>query len=344
MATTKIWPIRDNLARVIEYAENHLKTANPKYYTEQEFKDLRNVLDYASDDGKTAQRFYVTGVNCIAEIAYEQMITTKERFGKKGGNLAYHAYQSFAPDEATPELCHQIGVTLAKRIWGDYEVLVTTHLNTHCVHNHLVINSVSRIDGKKLNNNYAMYFNKLRAESDRLCRECDLSVIEEPGKSAKSRRQRQAEQRGESTLYNVIRSDIDEAIRRSLTGKQFYAALRNWGYVINDGPNRKYATIRPPGMQKRIRFKTLGEIQHRGKEKSGIISSMANMSLCCLPGCTFCFLSLCCSCGKSKVSTVCQIIRNSILRRNCGHPSGRWNGTLTRRACYADISLKLSRR
>ena len=34
-----------------------------------------------------------------------------------------------------------------------YEVIVTTHLNTKCLHNHFVINSVSYIDGKKFNSN-----------------------------------------------------------------------------------------------------------------------------------------------------------------------------------------------
>ncbi len=154
IATTKIWPVRDNLARVVEYAENHLKTANPSAYTKQELADLRGVLDYAANGEKTARQFYVTGVNCIAETAYSQMTATKQRFGKIGGNLAYHAYQSFAPDEITPEDCHDIGIRLAKRLWGDgYEVLVSTHLNTQCVHNHFVINSVSFVDGKKLNNN-----------------------------------------------------------------------------------------------------------------------------------------------------------------------------------------------
>jgi hypothetical protein len=196
-------------------------------------------LGYAANEEKTARQFYVTGVNCIAEIAYQQMTAAKQRFGKTGGNLAYHAYQSFAPDEVAPEECHQIGVLLAKRIWGDrYEVLVTTHLNTRCVHNHLVVNSVSFVDGKKLNNNYAMYFKNLRAESDSICRERGLSVIEEPGRSSGCRYLQKAEEHGEPTMWNIICSDIDEAIRRSMTDRQFYGHLRQWGYSFDFNPNR----------------------------------------------------------------------------------------------------------
>ena len=260
MATTKIWPVRDNLARVVEYAENHLKTANPGIYTERELLDLHQVLEYAENVEKTALQFYVTGVNCIAEHAYRQMSETKMRFGKTGGNLAYHAYQSFAPGEVTPERCHEIGVQLAKNLWGNrFEVLVTTHLNTHCLHNHLVCNSVSFVDGKKLNNNYAMYFKNLRAESDRLCLDFGLSVINNPKNNSGSKWLQQAEKRGEPTLYNIIKSDIDTATRQSMTDSQFYRQLRQMGYIVNDDPNRKYATISAPGMKHNIRFKTLGE-------------------------------------------------------------------------------------
>jgi hypothetical protein len=245
---------------VLEYAENHLKTANPAAYKPQELDDLRAVLSYAADGKKTEQAFFVSGVHCIPEIAFEQMTATKQQFGKLGGNLAYHAYQSFAPDEVTPEQCHVIGVALAKRIWGDrYEVLVTTHLNTHCVHNHLVINSVSYVDGKKLNNNYAMYFKNLRAESDRLCREHRLSIIAEPGQSSGSRYLQEAEKRGEPTIRNVIRSDIDTAIAMSMTDRQFYWQMREWGYQFSFDPKRKYPTLRAPGMKTVMRFATLGE-------------------------------------------------------------------------------------
>jgi len=260
MATTKIWAVRDNLARVVDYAENHLKTANPNAYTERELQDLQQVLSYSDNPEKTAKQHFVTGINCIDKYAYWQMSATKQRFGKTGGNLAYHAYQSFAPGEVTPEKCHEIGVQLAKTLWGDrYEVLVTTHINTNCLHNHLVVNSVSFVDGKKLDNNYAMYFKNLRAESDRLCREHGLSVIENPGRASGSRWMQQAEKRGEPTLYNVMRSDIDNTIQQSMTSRQFFRNLRQLGYIVNDDPNRKYATIRPSGTKNNIRFKTLGE-------------------------------------------------------------------------------------
>lgn len=38
-------------------------------------------------------------------------------------------------------------------MWGDrFQVLVTTHLNTQTVHNHMIVNVVSYKDGKKFQN------------------------------------------------------------------------------------------------------------------------------------------------------------------------------------------------
>ena len=134
MAVTKIWPVKDSLARGGDYAQNPDKTI---------YSDLQNVLHYAANEEKTVegeeQAMFVTGVNCNRDTAFQEMQAVKERFGKTGGNVAYHAYQSFKPGEVTPELCHRLGVELAKRMWGDeYQVLVATHFNTGTYHNHFV--------------------------------------------------------------------------------------------------------------------------------------------------------------------------------------------------------------
>ena len=74
----------------------------------------------------------------------------KERWHKTGGVQGYHLVQSFAADEVTPELAHRIAQELADRVLGGrYEYVIGTHLNTGHIHSHIVWNSVSRIDGKK---------------------------------------------------------------------------------------------------------------------------------------------------------------------------------------------------
>lgn len=255
MAITKIWPVKDSLNRVIEYAKNVDKTENPDFLN----SDLYQVLHYAADENKTRfeRQYYVTGINCAVETAGQQMQITKERFGKIGGTLAHHACQSFKPDEITPKECHAIGVKLAQKMWGDkYEVIVSTHLNTNCLHNHFVINSVSFIDGKKYNERKAEY-QRLRDTSDALCREYHLSVIENPTKRKRSQGLYQAEKRGELTRYALYRSDIDETIERSMTMKEFYDYLRRKGYQIKGKIDS--CALKLPHYPRFTRFKTLGE-------------------------------------------------------------------------------------
>ena len=167
MATTGFWPIKGNLKDAIKYAQNPDKTTKKNYLDE----DLYNALKYVSNDAKTDKTMFVSSVNCPKQLAYESMMATKQRYGKLGGNVAYHGYQSFKIDEVTPEEAHSIGMATAKAMWGDeYEIVVTTHLNTENLHNHFVVNSVSFKTGRKFENHISDHY-KLREISDRICKE-----------------------------------------------------------------------------------------------------------------------------------------------------------------------------
>ena len=50
MATTRIWAVKDNLDRVLNYASNPLKTKETD--SDYEYKGLENVIDYAVNDDK----------------------------------------------------------------------------------------------------------------------------------------------------------------------------------------------------------------------------------------------------------------------------------------------------
>lgn len=128
MATTKIWDVRGRLDHVLDYSTNEEKTANPDY-SPTDLQALRDVMNYTMQDYKTEYQYYITGLNCSPETARQEMMITKKQYRKEGGIIAYHGYQSFAPGEVTPEQCHEIGVKLAQKLWGDrFEVIVTTHL------------------------------------------------------------------------------------------------------------------------------------------------------------------------------------------------------------------------
>lgn len=256
MATTKIWSVHGRIGDVIGYAENPDKTENSSY-SPVDLQALRDVMNYATNDFKTEKQFYVTGLNCVPEIARDQMALTKQRFGKENGIVAFHAYQSFAPGEVTPDQAHALGIELAKRLWGDrFEVIVATHLNTHCCHNHFVVNSVSFVDGGKFNDCKAFY-RTMRQTSDELCREHALSVIQNPQTSRARYNTVQAAKRGEPTMYNLIRADVDAAIARCYLPRDLPLELQRMGYAVKT--NAKYMAVRPEGRPRFVRLKTLGE-------------------------------------------------------------------------------------
>ncbi len=249
MATTKIWAIKDSVSRVLSYAANPEKTI---------YTDLKKVLHYADDSSKTEQSCYVTGVNCNAETAFEEMNSVQERFGKTSGNVAYHAYQSFKTGEVTPEICHKIGVELARKMWGgEHQVLVATHFNTGTYHNHFVVNSVNMWTGKKFNCNKGAYY-KFRELSDSLCFEYGLSLIRNPsGKTPRSIYF--AEKNGEPTTFNVMREAIDFAIEHCRGFPDFKYLMREQGYAVNVNLTRKYWTIQSMNSQKSVRMYRLGD-------------------------------------------------------------------------------------
>ena len=281
MATTAIWDVTDRLDRVLNYATNPDKTENLDF-SSPDFQGLRNLLEYTKEDGKTEQQFYVTGINCDPATAHEQMSRTKLQFQKADGILAFHAYQAFAPGEATPETAHAIGVKLARELWGDrFEVVVSTHLDKNHLHNHFVLNSVSFKDGKRYYDNKATYA-LTRSTSDRLCREHALSVIENPkrGKS-KHYAEWKSEQEGKPTWRGLIREDVDKAIAAAMTFTQFIAALRKQGYEVKTGV--KYMAVRPPGKERFVRLKTLGDNYSEEAIKQRILQNRNPKHLPSLP-------------------------------------------------------------
>ena len=231
MATTSLWHIKGELGKVVRYAENPDKTNNPEYLenrdaaAEQE-QWLTDVINYAVQSRKTQcaderteiVRRFVTGINCMPETAREEMMATKAQFGKPGGIVAYHGYQSFAPD----------------------------HL-----HSHFVLNTVSFVNGKKYYRSERDYY-LMQKESDALCREYNLSVIEEP-KRGKSKHYGEwnAEQNGQQTWRGMVKLDVDTAIRQSITERQFWDNLRKMGYTVKIG---KDISVRPPGKERFVRL------------------------------------------------------------------------------------------
>jgi len=215
-------------------------------------------MDYTMQDRKTEKKLFVTGLNCDPETARDQMVMTKRHFCKEDGIIAFHAYQSFAKGETTPDTAHEIGVKLAQELWGDrFENIVATHLDKGHLHNHFVINSVSFLDGKKYNDCNASY-RLLRQTSDRLCKTYGLSIVENPecGR-AKHYAEWKSENEGHRTWRSAILEDVDQVVMVSMSFQAFIRSMKEKGYEVVTGG--KYIKVRPQGKERFVRLRSLGD-------------------------------------------------------------------------------------
>ena len=254
MAVTSIWAVHRSIKDALDYAANPEKTENPNE------EDLRRLMDYAENPDKTEQRYLISGVNCLPELAYERMMETKRRYGKYGGTVAYHGYMSFKSGEVTPEQCHALGVELAKRLWGDkYEVLVASHRDYEHLHNNFILNSVSFKDGEKFHCPPYYHDTVMAPESDKLCLENNLSIVQNPQKKRAPYVAYMAEKKGKPSHRTLLKMDIDDAIADCILPQHFRFALTRRGYTYLRGKEYKHPCVIAKGWKRPVRIDSLGE-------------------------------------------------------------------------------------
>lgn len=273
MASTGFWPVKSRLKEVIDYAENLDKTTE-KLLDE----DLWAALRYVENDQKTDQTMYVSGINCPKQRAYQCMMATKRRYGKLSGNVAYHGYQSFVSEEVTPAEAHKIGVETTKRMWGDnYEIVVTTHLNTDNIHNHFVVNSVSFKTGKKFENHIRDHI-QLRQISDEVCMEHGKFVI--PFTHFYSNKKAYWVQKsGKLTHRDMLRRDVDEALSKCCTFKEFEYYLKTLGYRFERDFRYEHPSVIADGWQRAVRISSLGKQYTRESMREKLIDNQRKPEL-----------------------------------------------------------------
>ncbi|WP_346704545.1 relaxase/mobilization nuclease domain-containing protein [uncultured Agathobaculum sp.] len=243
MAVLKIHVIRQRLDKRVAYVQNTEKTACSGFHSLHGIKDT-----------------LTSAFNCSCEVAYTQMLETKRHFKKTDKVQGFHFIQSFKPGEVTPEQAHQLGCEFIKRCFAnDYEVVIGTHTDRAHIHNHIIVNSVSFVDGHKYQSTPATFY-ELRGISDEICKAHGLSVIQNPSvKAGKHYAEWRAEKENRPTLRSMIREDIDVILAQARTMDDFWNMLRGRGYEIRINEKRKYVTIRHPNGERFIRLKSLGE-------------------------------------------------------------------------------------
>ena len=207
------------------------------------------------------------------KTAHTQFLRTRNDAGINGTVLARHLIQSFLPGEATPEMAHQIGLKLCKKILKDeYEYVLSTHIDKGYIHNHIIFNNVNMVTGKCYQSNKKSY-HQIRYQSDKLCKDNNLSVIDEFYESYKRKYKTNGkswyenEQSKKGTSWkSSLQFDIDRLIKQSNDWEQFLNKMAELGYEIKHG---KHITFKPKDKQRFTRAKTISEdyTEERLKER-----------------------------------------------------------------------------
>lgn len=215
----------------------------------QSRQGLASILAYCKQDKKTLYngRKLVSGVNCVAESAFNEMMNTKIQYRKTDGRMYYHLFQSFHPDEPiTPVTAHEIALKFAQEQFKGYEVLVATHIDREHIHSHFIVNSVSAETGLKYHPD-KNEIQRLRDYSDNLCREYGLSVVIPKLQKVKqmSAREYRSADKGQSWKLQLAIA-IDEAMKYATSKAHFISLMENEGYEVKWTAERKSITYTTP--------------------------------------------------------------------------------------------------
>lgn len=312
MAITKIWnhkrldkrntlqgDVRKSISDGIYYVENPEKVtiqsmtniikSEPDGTSAKVYESLLKGVNYAVNAEKTTLRNeledcfcqddeckFVTGINCSSgQNAIDEFVQVKEQWDDLEPEIThFHGVQSFKGHECSPETAHEIGVELARRLWGDrFQVVVCTHLNTKNVHNHFIINATSFVDGKRFYDNNQSYY-KMRYESDMFCKKYNLSVIDSKAsrkKHGKAYHYYKLEKQGAPTRINIAKEALDIALQKAATLQELQDILYDMEYECDFSPNHKHWTIRSFGWGKPVRLYQIAKEYGDAYNKEGII-------------------------------------------------------------------------
>lgn len=223
---------------------------------------LHLAIDYITNGEKTDEKILISTNKCHTASAHTQFLKRRDEHNIRGTVLARHLIQSFLPGEATPETAHKIGLELCDKILkGEYEFILSTHIDKGHIHNHIIFNNVNMVTGKCYQSNKRSY-HQIRYQSDKLCKENSLSVIDEYYERFKKKYKvngkswYENEQAKQGTSWkSKLQFDIDRMIKQSKDWEEFLKKMVDLGYEIKSG---KHIAFKHKNKERFTRAKTIG--------------------------------------------------------------------------------------
>ena len=246
-------------------------------------KHLRIAIDYILRKEDTKNGALVGALNCSLQHPYEQMKRTKALFHKEKKRQGYHIILSFQEGEITPERALDFMAEFANAYIGKaYEAVYSVHDNTEHVHGHLIFNSVSFLDGKKFRYEKGDWAKYMQPITNGLCENYGLSTIKleneqelNHSKSSLVSYPKWREEKEVAPIWNtMIRRDFDACILQAGSYDDFLELMKEKHYEIKVG---KYLSVKPQGMKRFRRSKTLGEQYELERIKERILEEDLRM-------------------------------------------------------------------
>lgn len=220
-------------------------------------KTPQKALAYVARPEKSEDGTLIFSGSCSTEwrLAHLQMQQLRRRFGKDSQILLHHGYVSFPKNEVTKEEALEFAKEWMQRNFSEFQYFGSVHVDAEHIHFNYIVNAVSN-EGRKYYGNKTTLA-ELRAETDRLCEERNLSVVIPKNKGMSYKEW--MEQGKKSSWKQQAREDIDAAIDSVATWEDFLKTMRENGYWVKEGANVKHILFKAPGQARGCRGKTLGK-------------------------------------------------------------------------------------
>ena len=239
---------------------------------------MRNCIEYVLRQDKTGELLtYVTGPYCHDEINYDLVYRTfleeKKMWDKDSGRMYAHNIISWHKDEQiTPEQALEFGKEFAENWFSGFQTLMAVHKDKDHIHCHLVTNSVSYEDGRKLHNT-KKDLERMKQLTNQMCRERGLTVVEKGKHFDGSQIEKGEVIAWSKDKYNLFRQQVKDsfvadcamavlkALENCISKEKFIEKMKQFGWNVNWTEKRKHITFQNQD-GKKVRDSNLSKTFH----------------------------------------------------------------------------------
>ena len=247
---------------------------------------MRNCIEYVLRQDKTSELLtYITGPYCHNEINYDLVYRTfleeKKMWNKDTGRMYAHNIISWHKDEQiTPEQAFEFGKEFAENWFSGFQTLVAVHKDKDHIHCHLVTNSVSYEDGRKLHNT-RKDLERMKQLTNQMCRERGLTVAEKGKHFDGSQIEKGEVIAWSKDKYNLFCQQVKDsfvadcamavlkALENCISKEKFIEKMKQFGWNVNWTEKRKHITFQNRE-GKKVRDSNLFKTFHLDISKEGL--------------------------------------------------------------------------